>query len=148
MVKTSTQPEFRQTCSETFQEYSYSLSCRRSYLSEGPCHNFSNGTNSHISTKWRFSTSCLWMLWPPNRCDEVKDGVHGVFTPVMIQIPQGTWIETFLDGVTDKITGQPHLQGAHWCHVIRFCLCWLRDSFTNTQTWCWGRVWIQFFIIY
>jgi hypothetical protein len=98
--QTSTQSEFRQPWSETSQEYSSSLSCRRSYLSEGSCHNF----------------------------DEVKDVVHGVFTPVMIQIPQGTWVETFLDGVTDKITGQPHLQGAHWCHVIRFCLCWLRDS--------------------
>jgi hypothetical protein len=36
---------------------------------------------------------------------EVKDDVHGVFTPEMMKLPQVTWIETFVEGVTDKSTG-------------------------------------------
>jgi hypothetical protein len=39
--------------------------------------------------------------------DEVKEGAHGAFTPAMMQLSQVTWIETFLEGVTDKITGDP-----------------------------------------
>ncbi len=39
--------------------------------------------------------------------DEVKDDAHGVFTSEMIKLPQATWIETFLEGVTDKSTGLP-----------------------------------------
>jgi hypothetical protein len=30
--------------------------------------------------------------------DEVKDDVHGIFTPKMMEVPQETWIETFLEG--------------------------------------------------
>ena len=37
--------------------------------------------------------------------DEVKDDAHGAFTPEMLRLPQGTWITTFLEGVTDTITG-------------------------------------------
>ena len=40
--------------------------------------------------------------------DEVKDNAHGAFTPEMMKLPQATWIETFLEGVTDKSTGLPH----------------------------------------
>ncbi len=33
--------------------------------------------------------------------DEVKDDAHGAFNPEMMKLPQATWIETFLEGVTD-----------------------------------------------
>jgi hypothetical protein len=39
--------------------------------------------------------------------DEVKDDAHGTFTPEMTKLPQAIWIETFVDGVTDKSTGLP-----------------------------------------
>jgi hypothetical protein len=39
--------------------------------------------------------------------DEVKDDAHGVFTPEMLNLPQATWIATFVEGVTDKSTGLP-----------------------------------------
>jgi hypothetical protein len=29
--------------------------------------------------------------------DEVKDDAHGTFTPEMMELPQATWIETFLE---------------------------------------------------
>ena len=35
----------------------------------------------------------------------MKDDGHGTFTPEMMKIPQATWIETFVEGVTDKSTG-------------------------------------------
>jgi hypothetical protein len=37
--------------------------------------------------------------------DAVKDDAHGAFTPEMMKLPQTTWIETFVEGVTDKSTG-------------------------------------------
>jgi hypothetical protein len=37
--------------------------------------------------------------------DEVKDDTHGVFTTEMLKLSQATWIETFLEGVTDKSSG-------------------------------------------
>jgi hypothetical protein len=37
----------------------------------------------------------------------VKDDVHGAFTPEMTKLPQATWIETFVEGATDKSTGLP-----------------------------------------
>jgi len=37
--------------------------------------------------------------------DSVKDDAHGVFTPEMMKLPQEIWIETFVEGVTDKSTG-------------------------------------------
>ena len=62
--------------------------------------------------------------------DEVKDDAHGAFTPEMMKLLQSTWIETFLEGVTDKITGLSifkeltwfALQGL-WCHVLSVCMC-------------------------
>ena len=39
--------------------------------------------------------------------DEVKDDAHGAFTPEIMKFPQATWIETFVEGVTDKSTGLP-----------------------------------------
>ena len=37
----------------------------------------------------------------------MKDNAHGAFTPEMMKLPQATWIETFVEGVTDKSTGLP-----------------------------------------
>ncbi len=30
----------------------------------------------------------------------MKDEAHGAFTPEMMKLPQATWIETFLEGVS------------------------------------------------
>jgi hypothetical protein len=37
--------------------------------------------------------------------DEVKDDANGAFTPEMMNRPHTTWMETFVEGVTDKSTG-------------------------------------------
>jgi hypothetical protein len=44
----------------------------------------------------------------------VKDNVHGAFTPEMMKLPQATWVETFLEGVTDKNTGLPIFKELDW----------------------------------
>ena len=44
----------------------------------------------------------------------MKDNAHGVFTPEMMKLPQETWIETFLEGVTDKNTGLPIFKELAW----------------------------------
>ena len=46
--------------------------------------------------------------------DAVKDDAHGAFTPEMMKLPQATWIETFLEGVTDKSTGLPIFKELAW----------------------------------
>jgi hypothetical protein len=46
--------------------------------------------------------------------DEVKDDTHGPFTPEMLKLPQATWIATFVEGVTDKITGLPPFSEFPW----------------------------------
>jgi hypothetical protein len=46
--------------------------------------------------------------------DEVKDDVHGVFTPEMLKLPPVTWISTFFEGVTDKRTGLPLFSDLVW----------------------------------
>jgi hypothetical protein len=55
--------------------------------------------------------------------DEVKDDAHGAFTPEMMKLPQATWIETFVEGVTDKSTGLPIFKElasfTHKVHTIR-----------------------------
>jgi hypothetical protein len=97
--------------------------------------------------------------------DEVKEGAHGAFTPAMMQLSQVTWIETFLEGVTDKITGDPIFNELAWFgYKVSGVMCsasecehswsikgwiyskleggidsvrsWLRGSFAHTQTWC------------
>ncbi len=56
---------------------------------------------------------------------------HGAFTPEMMKLPQATWIETFLEGVTvdRQKHWTVHIQGAclvHvqglWCHVLSVCM--------------------------
>ena len=46
--------------------------------------------------------------------DEVKDDPHGAFTPEMLNLPQATWIATFVEGVTDKSTGLPLFSDLVW----------------------------------
>jgi hypothetical protein len=46
--------------------------------------------------------------------DEVKDDTHGDFTPELFKLPQTTWIATFVEGVTDKITGPPLFSDLDW----------------------------------
>jgi hypothetical protein len=46
--------------------------------------------------------------------DEVKDDSHGAFTPEMLKLAQGTWIGTFVEGVTDKSTGLPLFSELAW----------------------------------
>ncbi len=46
--------------------------------------------------------------------DEVKEVAHGTFTPEMMKLPQATWIETFLEGITDKSTGLPVFKELVW----------------------------------
>ena len=47
----------------------------------------------------------------------MKDDAHGAFTPEMMKLPQATWIETFLEGVTDKSTGLPIFKELAWFAV-------------------------------
>ena len=44
----------------------------------------------------------------------MKDNAHGAFTPEMMKFPQATWIETFLEGVTDKSTGLSIFKEIAW----------------------------------
>ncbi len=44
----------------------------------------------------------------------MKDNAHGGFTPEMMKLPQATWVETFLEGVTDKCTGLPIFKELAW----------------------------------
>jgi hypothetical protein len=46
--------------------------------------------------------------------DEVKDDAQGVFPPEMMKFPRATWIETFVEGVTDKSTGLPIFKDLAW----------------------------------
>jgi hypothetical protein len=57
-----------------------------------------------------FSTNCVQHRF----YDEVKDDAHGVFTPEMMKLPQVTWIETFVKGVTDNNTGLTIFKDLVW----------------------------------
>jgi hypothetical protein len=46
--------------------------------------------------------------------DEMKEGAHGAFSSEMMKLPQATWIATFLEGTTDKSTGQPIFKELVW----------------------------------
>ena len=46
--------------------------------------------------------------------NEVKDDAHGAFTPQMMKLPQATWIQTLLEGVTDPSTGLPVFKEIAW----------------------------------
>jgi hypothetical protein len=61
----------------------------------------------------------------------VKDDTHGVFTPEMMKLPQATWIETHLEGVTDKSTGLPIFKELAW---FAYKVYGLNVCNGNTQT--------------
>jgi hypothetical protein len=56
-----------------------------------------------------FSKMLLITLCVHHRFDgEVKEGAHGAFpTQETMKLPQTTWIETFLEGITDKVPDCP-----------------------------------------
>jgi formylmethanofuran dehydrogenase subunit D len=47
-------------------------------------------------------------------CVSLIYDAHGDFTPEMMKLPQATWIETFVEGVTDKSTGLPIFKEIAW----------------------------------
>ncbi len=74
--------------------------------------------------------------------DEVKDDVHGAFTPEMLKLPQGVWITTFVEGVTDKSTGPPLFSENVWfsykvsgvmCSTSVCEHCWSIEGWIHSQ---------------
>jgi hypothetical protein len=74
--------------------------------------------------------------------DEVKDDDHCAFTPEMMKLPQATWIETFLEGVTDKNTGLPIFKELSWfaykvsgvmCSVSTCEHCWSIEGWIHSK---------------
>ncbi len=74
--------------------------------------------------------------------DEVKDNAHGAFTPEMMKLPQTTWIETFVEGVTDKNTGLPIFKELVWfaykvpgvmCSVSACEHCWSIEGWIHSK---------------
>jgi hypothetical protein len=63
--------------------------------------------------------------------DEVKDDVHGVFTPEMFNLPQATWISTSLEGVTDKYTGLPLFISVSVCEHCLSIEGWIHSQRRN-----------------
>jgi hypothetical protein len=70
------------------------------------------------------------------------DDVHGAFTPEMLKLPQATWIETFLEGVTDKSTGLPLFSELAWfaykvsgvmCSASTCEHCWSIEGWIHSQ---------------
>ena len=75
--------------------------------------------------------------------DEVKDDAHGAFTPEMMKLPQATWIETFVEGVTDKSTGLPIFKELAWfaykvsgvmCSASACEHCWSIERWIHSNT--------------
>ena len=67
--------------------------------------------------------------------DEVKDDVHGVFTPEMLKLPQATWI-------ADKSTGLPLYSELDWfaykvssvmCSASVCEYCWSVEGWIHSQ---------------
>ncbi len=74
--------------------------------------------------------------------DEVKDDSHGPFTPEMLNLPQVTWITTFVESVTDKNTGLPLLSELVWfeykvsgvMYSVSTCEhCWSIEGWIHSQ---------------
>ena len=54
----------------------------------------------------------------------MKDDDLGDFIPEMMKFPQATWIETFLEGVTDKSTGLPKFKElARFAYKVSGVMC-------------------------
>ncbi len=73
----------------------------------------------------------------------MKDDTHGVFTPEMMKLPQATWIETFVEDVTDKSTGLPILKELAWfvykvsgvmCSESACDHCWSIERWIHSNT--------------
>jgi hypothetical protein len=108
---------------------------------------------------WLLITLCVH-----HRFDgEVKEGAHGAFTTQeTMKLPQTTWIETFLEGITDKAPDCPSSRSLPGLCTRSLVSCaqrlfvstaglsrggftlkrgidsvrnWLRGSFALTQTW-------------
>ena len=74
--------------------------------------------------------------------DTVKDDDHGAFTPEMMKLPQATWIETFVEGVTDKRTELPLFSELVWfvykvsgvmCSPSTCEHCWSIDRWIHSK---------------
>ena len=72
----------------------------------------------------------------------MKDDAHGAFTPEMMKLPQATWIETFLEGVTDKRTGLSIFKELVWftykvsgvmCSVSVCEYCWAIEGWIHSK---------------
>jgi hypothetical protein len=75
--------------------------------------------------------------------DEVKDDAHGAFTPEMMKRPQATWIETFVEDVSDKSTGLPIFKELVWfvykvsgvmCSASACEHCWSIERWIHSNT--------------
>jgi hypothetical protein len=70
----------------------------------------------------------------------VKDDSHGAFTPEMMKLPQATWIETFVEGVTDKYTGLSIFKELVWFTYKVSGVMWSVSGCEN----CWSiEEWIH-----
>ncbi len=56
-----------------------------------------------------------------------KQVAHGAFTPAMMQLPQATCIETFLEGVTDKNL-LSHYVNSFYTNLLSHCLFLLHKT--------------------
>ncbi len=74
--------------------------------------------------------------------DEVKDDAHCTFTPEMMKLPQETWIETFVESVTDKCTGLSIFKEIVWftykvsgvmCSVSACEHCWSIEGWIHSK---------------
>jgi hypothetical protein len=72
----------------------------------------------------------------------VKDNAHCAFTPEMMKLPQKTWIETFVEGVTDKRTGLTIFKEFVWftykvsgvmCSVSVCEHCWSIEGWIHSK---------------
>jgi hypothetical protein len=65
------------------------------------------------------------MLW---------ETTHGAFIPGMMKLPQATWIETFVEGVTDKSIGLPICKELAWfAYKVSGAMC---SASVCEHCWC------------
>jgi hypothetical protein len=72
----------------------------------------------------------------------VNENSHDFFTPEMMKLPQSTWIETFVEGVTDKNTGLSIFKDLVWfvykvssvmCSVSVCEHCWSIEGWIHSK---------------
>jgi hypothetical protein len=64
----------------------------------------------------------------------VKDDAHGTVTREKMKLPQATWIETFVEGVTDKSTGLTIFKELVWFTSLVSCAQRLHVSTVGLST--------------